>query len=181
MWVMYPHARREMLKEMAFLGPCAALLLAGWYLGHSLAGLTYRDDLGIWTVAAGSPLAHPAPLWLTVLGGVCLGYLIGGGIVWLVRILGSLALGKEAMGLGDAHLMGAVGACLGWIDAGLAFVGAAFVGLFWVLLSTIFSGSLKRTMPYGPYLAVSTLLVVLFKPLIKLGLSRLYHMPIDFP
>ena len=47
-------------------------------------------------------------------------YLVGGGVVWLVRIAGSLAFGKEAMGLGDVHLMAGVGACLGWIDPTLA-------------------------------------------------------------
>jgi leader peptidase (prepilin peptidase)/N-methyltransferase len=181
-WIMYPHARREMLKELAFLAPCGALMLGGWYLGRNLAGLSFDPVLGI-TVSDPQSLfaAHGAPLWLVVLAGVCLGYLIGGGVVWLVRILGSLAFGKEAMGLGDVHLMAAVGACLGWIDSVLAFFGAAFVGLFWVLLSTLFSGRLARTMPYGPYLAVSTLLVVLCKPLIKLGLSRLVHGPVDIP
>ena len=67
------------------------------------------------------------------------------------------------------------GSMPGWLSSARLF------GLFWIILSVVFSGALKRTMPYGPYLAVSTLLVVLFKPLIKLGLSRLYHAPIDFP
>ena len=181
LWVRYPHARREMFKEMAFLAPCAVLMLTGLYLGRWLGGMVYRADIGIWTLTPGSPLDRAAPLWLCVLAGVCLGLLIGGGIVWIVRILGTLGLGKEAMGLGDVHLMAAVGACLGWIDSGLAFIGASFVGLFWIILSAAFSGRLSRTMPYGPYLAVSTVLVVLFKPLIKLGLSRLTGVPIQIP
>jgi len=116
-----------------------------------------------------------------VLTGVLMGYLIGGGVVWAVRILGSLAFGKEAMGLGDVHLMAAVGACLGWVDSTLAFFGAAFVGLFWFVLGSVFSGTFKRTMPYGPYLAISTVLVLLCKPLIEAGLSALTGQRIDLP
>jgi leader peptidase (prepilin peptidase) / N-methyltransferase len=178
LWVQYPHARREMLKELAFLAPAAALATLGWYLARWYGGVTYNEFLGMSVVKAGGAML---PLWVTVLGGALLGYLIGGGVVWGVRILGSLAFGKEAMGLGDVHLMAAVGACLGWIDSTLAFFGAAFVGLFWFILSSVFSKSLKRTMPYGPYLAVATLLVLLCKPLIELGLSRLTGQPVNIP
>lgn len=164
MWIQYPHARREMVKELAFLAPCVGLAwLGGWAAEH-------------W-IAAGTS----APLWLLVLSGVLLGYLIGGGIVWGMRLAGSLALNKEAMGLGDVHMMAAVGACLGWIDSGLAFFLAAFVGLFWTLISTVFSGSLRRAMPYGPYLAVATVLVLLGKPLIEAGLSQLTGTRINLP
>ncbi|MCH8937615.1 MAG: prepilin peptidase [Gemmatimonadetes bacterium] len=71
-----------------------------------------------------------------------MGYLVGGGVVWGIRIFGSLAFGKEAMGLGDVHLMAAVGACIGWIDSTVAFFIAAPIGLAWVLISAIFGGNL---------------------------------------
>ncbi len=161
-WIQYPHARREMFKELAFLAPCGVLAMAGWYLGQS------------W------PETTP-PLWVGVLGGVLVGYLVGGGVVWATRILGSVGFGKEAMGLGDVHMMAAVGACLGWIDATLAFFGAAFVGLAWAVLGRVVSGGMKRAMPYGPFLAVSTVLIVLLKPLVELGLSELLRRPINLP
>ncbi len=175
LWIQYPHARREMIKEVLFLAPCLGLAMAGFYFGRWYYHMSYNDFAMIWT----APLT--AQRWFVVLTGVMLGYLVGGGIVWAVRILGSLAFGKEAMGLGDVHLMAAVGACLGWIDSGLAVMGAAFVGLFRVLLGTAFSGAFKVTVPYGPYLAVSTLLVILCKPLIETGLSRLTHEIINIP
>jgi len=163
LWIMYPHARREMVKELAFLCPVVLGAIAGFKLVPGWAGEAL------------------APLWLQVLSGVLLGYLIGGGVVWAVRIAGSIAFGKEAMGLGDVHLMAAVGACLGWIDATVAFFAAAFVGLGWVILGTVFGGSLRRAMPYGPYLAVATILVFLAKPAVQLGLELLTRQPMHLP
>jgi leader peptidase (prepilin peptidase)/N-methyltransferase len=161
---MYPHARREMVREMAFLAPAALLALVGWYAARW------------WLPAADSP-----PLWLAAFAGSLLGYLVGGGVVWGVRILGSLAFGKEAMGLGDVHMMAAVGACLGWIDASLAFFVAAFVGIYFVIVQRVASGSTARAMPYGPYLAAATMLIVLCKPLVERALTLLLKTPINLP
>jgi leader peptidase (prepilin peptidase)/N-methyltransferase len=158
-WIEYPHARREMFKELVFLAPAIGLAFVGSWVAIRLAG---PWTPGVTPISTGTP-AHAVPLWLDVLAGVLLGYLIGGGAVWAVRILGSLLFGREAMGLGDVHLMAAVGACLGWIDSTLAFFGAAFVGLLWWALGLIFRGVSARAMPYGPFLAVSTLLVIFLK------------------
>lgn len=158
-WIAYPHARREALREAVFLAPCLALGLLGGYVAQRLG-------------------TSIAPLWLTVLAGVLMGYLIGGGIVWAVRILGSVALGKEAMGLGDVHLLAAIGACLGWIDAVLTFFLASFVALYWTLLRRLMFGGFSRAMPFGPNLAVAAILVIGAKPWIERGLTILLASPI---
>ena len=156
LWIRYPHARREMFIELAFASPIVLGMIAGgWAMPRFIAMET-------------------PPLWLTVLAGVLLGYLIGGGVVWAVRIFGSLAFNKEAMGMGDVHLMAAVGATLGWIDAVLAFFGAAFVGLAYTIAAMIIGGGLKRAMPFGPFLAVSTVLVLLCKPWLEVLLTAAF-------
>ncbi len=158
MWIAYPHARREMVKELLFLTPCAGLAWLGGWIAAQQAGTL-------------------PPFWLVVLAASLMGYLIGGGIVWLVRIAGSLAFGKEAMGLGDVHLMAAVGACVGWIDAALAFPLAAFVGLYWVVVSRLASGETAKAMPFGPYLAIATAVVIFAKPLVEMGLTAVLGIP----
>jgi prepilin signal peptidase PulO-like enzyme (type II secretory pathway) len=167
-----------MIKELAFLAAPVVLALIGGWLAHEIVGRTAGWQLdprfGTLTTTA------QVPLWLSALAGVLLGYLVGGAVVWFVRVFGSLAFGKEAMGLGDVHLMAAVGACLGWIDATIAFFLAAFVGLAWALIGAVFGG-LRRQLPYGPHLAVASVLVLLLKPWIETALRAILHAPIDLP
>lgn len=178
LWIQYPHARREMVRELAFCAPPALLGIAGFWLaerfGPAMPGWPPATTSGIWLVPDGAP-----PLWLLVLSGVLLGYLIGGAVVWAVRIFGSLLFGKEAMGMGDVHLMAAVGACIGWVDATLAFFGAAFVGVAYALGSALLNKGTPRAMPYGPFLAIATVLIIVGKPLVEWVLSRLTGGPVD--
>ncbi len=164
----YPHARREMLKEILFLLPPAALGVAGFALG----GLAGAED------GAAPPLA------LQALAGSALGLIVGGGIVWIFRIGGTLALGKEAMGLGDVHLMAGVGAALGWVDAVLAFFLAPFFGILWAIASVLRSSVFKRegsALPYGPHLALAAIMVLYAKPVFERILSLLAHQAVNLP
>ncbi len=184
LWIQYPHARREMLKELAFLAPPALLMVAGAWAAKRIVIATAGpyEAIDPFSPAMEAPVA--APLWLVVLSGVLLGYVVGGGVVWATRIFGSIAFGKEAMGIGDVHLLAAVGACFGWIDAVLAFFAAAFVGLAWTVLAAVASGGkLQRAMPFGPYLALGALLVLLCKPLLETALGLVFAAPgpVDIP
>jgi leader peptidase (prepilin peptidase)/N-methyltransferase len=173
MWIQYPHARREMLKEIVFLAPCIGLGLVGAALAAKWAQPQHVFGL--------PPFVHMPPLWLIVLGAVLMGYLIGGAAVWGMRIFGTLAFGKEAIGLGDVHMMAAVGACLGWVNPVLAFFGAAFLGVAWWLVGLVFRGVARRAMPFGPYLAMGTVLVWFARPLVERLVSWLAHMPVCIP
>jgi len=149
----YPHARREMVVELVFLAPCLIGATAGWFAGGIAAG------------------AAP-PVVVQALAGSFAGYLMGGALVWGIRIIATLVIGREAMGLGDVHLLGAVGAVLGWFDPILVFFVAPFSGIFWALLSKGLSTVLKKRwseLPYGPHLAVATLVVILLRPGLQAG------------
>lgn len=144
----YPHARREMRLELIYLAPCMLGIFGGWFLGRYLP-------------------TTPPPVFLQALGGAFAGYLVGGGLIWGIRILGTLGFGREAMGLGDVHLLAAVGAVLGWFDPILVFFIAPFSGLLWAVVSMGMASVFKRArreLPYGPHLAVATLVVILCRP-----------------
>lgn len=181
-WLDYPHARREMFKELCFLAPAVSLAIIGGWLAMQWWGGPAPGPVAA-SPLAGLAAANPIPLWLDALTGSLFGMLIGGGVVWLVRLLGSLAFGREALGLGDVHLMAGVGACLGWIDATFAFFGSAFVGLAITLAGMIVRGKANRALPLGPSLAIATILVVLGKVFIERGIDRIapalapFHIP----
>ncbi len=141
----YPHARREMFKELLFVLPIVVCFLVGWMIGYE-KGMPSQLVQGI--------------------AGSMLGYLVGGGLVWGIRILGTLGFGREAMGLGDVHLLAGVGAVVGWWDPILIFFIAPFSGLLYAGCAAILEkiGKKQSEIPYGPHLAVATLLVVFLRP-----------------
>lgn len=149
----YPHARREMGKELRFV----AVILLGCFLG--------------WLVGRALGLKQPPLFWSSV-GSSCLGFVVGGGIVWTIRILGSYAFNREAMGMGDVHLLAAVGAVLGWRDSLFIMGMAPIVALAWVFAGWLAKRILKlrfHEIPLGPHLAVATFLLVFLRPALTSG------------
>jgi leader peptidase (prepilin peptidase) / N-methyltransferase len=87
-----------------------------------------------------------------------------GGIVWAVRIIGTAALRREAMGFGDVTLMMMVGTFVGWQASLIAFFMAPLAGV----LIGIAQFVLRRddVIPYGPFLCVATAaVIVLWAPI----------------
>ena len=147
--------RREVLHEVLFLLP--ALLLAGgvWALSHFAPPVQDALKRLADPNAVGGFARHLAGFEAALVG-----YLVGGGLIWATRILGTLGFGKEAMGLGDAHLLAAVGAVAGWLTPTLTFFAAPVLGLVWALW--LFTSRKQRELPYGPWLAVAAVAVLVF-------------------
>lgn len=87
------------------------------------------------------------------------GFVVGGGIVWGVRIVGHFAMRREAMGFGDVVLMAMVGSFTGWQPVVVAFFIAPLLALASVVVARIFQPD--REIPYGPYLSLGTLITLL--------------------
>ncbi len=87
------------------------------------------------------------------------GLIVGGGTVWAVRIIGFRILRQEAMGFGDVILMAVIGSFLGWQPTVVVFFLAPVCALAAVAACWIFRK--HREIPYGPYLSLATLLVIL--------------------
>lgn len=146
--------RREILREVLFLMPAMVLATVAYLL------VTHVPAIGAaWNsiAAEGSgSVGRHVNGFLTSLFGL----LIGGLWIWATRILGTLAFGKEAMGLGDVHIMAAVGAVTGWLVPSVAFFVAPIFGLLWAVY--LWMRRNQRELPYGPWLAAGTLVVMLF-------------------
>ncbi|MGB7158449.1 MAG: prepilin peptidase [Tepidisphaeraceae bacterium] len=140
--------RAEIGKEMAFLLPPMLLAIVWWLLTT-----TWAPAQRWWTVATSY---H----WFTGFAGSLLGALVGGFVVWITRILGTIGFGRIAMGQGDVHLMFGVGAIVGAGAATVAFFIAPFFGLA-IALYMLVTGT-RRELPYGPYLSLATAFCLLF-------------------
>ena len=108
--------------------------------------------------------ASPVPYWIAVhphLHGLAVslaGLIVGGGSIWIVRIIGHFVIKREAMGFGDVVLMATIGSFLGWQPTIVAFFIAPLCALIVVAVMLIFRR--EREIPYGPYLSLATLIVI---------------------
>jgi leader peptidase (prepilin peptidase)/N-methyltransferase len=141
--------RKEILREVLFLAPAIVLAAAAHVLVTHVPGIH-----NAWVALLRSVEPHSFGAAAAVFG-----YLVGGALIWGTRILGTLAFGKEAMGLGDVHILAAVGAVTGPIVPTIAFFVAPFLGLLWAVYLLISRG--QRELPYGPWLAAASVLVML--------------------
>jgi leader peptidase (prepilin peptidase)/N-methyltransferase len=100
--------------------------------------------------------AHP---YLHGLAVSLAGLVAGGGLVWLVRVIGTWGLQREAMGDGDVVLMAMVGSFVGWQPVIIAF----FLAPLFVFATLIVRMTFRFAdeIPYGPYLSLGTLATIL--------------------
>jgi leader peptidase (prepilin peptidase)/N-methyltransferase len=144
--------RLEAFREIIFLTPIIICSLAAYWIVDKTFPIESLNNF---------PTQHPV---IAGFLGSLWGYFAGCGIVWGIRIFGTLAFGKEAMGLGDVHLMGAAGAVIGWRLVIMAFFIAPFFGLAWAGFQMFFKKI--RQIPYGPFLSLGILVVIILHDLI---------------
>ena len=153
--------------------PLSALIFAigGWLL-LTLAVLDARhmwlpDALTLPLAALGLTLGDwtlPAPFWDRVIGAAA------GTILLALLSLGYRRLrGREGLGLGDAKLLGAIGAWMGWQALPFVVLIASTAALFWVLVLRGIGKAVdaQTRMPLGSFLCFAVvptwiLLTVLF-------------------
>ncbi len=162
----------------AFCAWCLALAPGRWYTRHgylravtvftarmvrermtyallALAVLGSAAIAKIWSIGG--------PHWIGLASGLA-GIVIGGGMVWIVRILASAALHREAMGFGDVTLLAMIGAFLGWQAAVVVFFLAPLAGMVVGLGRLLLRG--EKEIPYGPFLCLAAIATVLAWPAI---------------
>jgi len=145
--------RLEACREIIFLLPIIVCSVAGLWIVREVTPVgDWWEDFSQHPVVAG-------------LLGSAWGYFVGCGIVWGIRIFGTLAFGKEAMGLGDVHLMGAAGAVIGPLYVFVAFFVAPFFGLAWAGFQMFFKKI--RQIPYGPFLSLGIFVVMILHDWIR--------------
>ncbi len=160
-----PLARRNALRELTLLLPAIVLGVACLFLLGSTSGS--KIESGVDRLLHWAPLGRWQPLW--GLSTALVGWVIGGTIAWLTRILGTLMFGKEALGMGDVHILAAAGAVAGWPVALLGFFLAALLALLGLLI--IHFRRQSRMLPYVPWLALGCLVASVYQDRILIFLQ----------
>lgn len=144
-----PHARRTTAWELVKLLPIIAAGVIGYLLVDRVPNIARAWDLLYhWPAGAGfaplAGLAHAAH-----------GAIVAAGVGWGLRIVFTLAYGREAFALGDIYMLGMAGAAIGWDVTLLGLVCAVgFAMAGWLVTLP-----LKRVtmIPFGPWLAIGFL------------------------
>ena len=172
-WPLWLNALGSLAIGLACWGAwCFAVMRRTWYVRHgwcramSLSGARLRREALGWrgmmavigcTGIAGVWCWGGNQHWIGLLSAL-VGMAASGGLIWLVRIIGGMVLGREAMGFGDVTLMAMLGALLGWQPCLMIFFLAPLAGMVLALL-TLFLRK-EREIPYGPFLCLAALAVV---------------------
>jgi len=154
--------RLEICREVVFLLPIITCSAAAYCITREIPAVR-----SWWVNFSQTPA-------IAGLFGSLWGYFVGCGVVWATRIFGTLGFGKEAMGLGDVHLMGTAGAIIGPVPVVVAFFVAPFFGLAWAGFQMFFKKT--RQIPYGPFLSLGVFTVmILHDGIIDYLLFTIYH------
>ena len=153
---------------LAFLITPGETLLAAWLLGWMLLALLLIDaEFQLLPDLLTLPL-----LWLGLLFQLCgwlpqvsleqsvTGAVSGYITLWLLARGYRVLRGTEALGMGDAKLLAALGAWLGWQPLPLVLLLASGGSILWLCFShLVFRRSLSAPLPFGPGLAIAGLLM----------------------
>lgn len=163
-WVL--EAGCALVGGMAFAfapGPLPAL--AWCLLGWTLLALAILDARHFWLPdrltlpLAGLGLtvglyAGGPPLWDRAIGAAA-----GYGVIVAIAMGYRAARGREGIGLGDAKLLGAIGAWTGWALLPMVLLVASLAGLAWALIWSIGGKKLSAdsALPLGTFLCFAVL------------------------
>ena len=109
------------------------------------------------------------------------GMVAGAGIFMLITLLGGLIAGKEAMGMGDVKLMGALGLYFGLqniiVISVLSFLIGAIISVVYMIIKR---KNANTYIPFGPFIVVSSIITIfvpfsiLFTVLMKIFTLGMY-------
>jgi leader peptidase (prepilin peptidase) / N-methyltransferase len=148
-----PAARKTAGRELAGLLPVILGFIGGFILLRYVPGLQatgqalYYRPVGPFVPGIGLTWALTGLLTAAAFG-------------WVIRIGFTLLFGKEAMGTGDIYILGAIGTITGPAVAIVGFFIGSVIGVFGIVVLLLWKTS--RALSYGPWIAIGTLVCLLF-------------------
>ncbi len=171
-WVFLPS-----VSEVLFLWIWCSLMLVGSVIDFDHKLLPDFVTVGGMVLGVAKALADSALMlvygvdrvaaWLMPVAWSLSGLVFGFGLLMFIRTVGTKAFKREAMGMGDVFLMGAVGALFGPIAVVFTLIVSSVLGsvagLSLVALAKTKFGRFLE-IPYGPYICVACAVWMFFGP-----------------
>lgn len=91
-----------------------------------------------------------------------IGVIVGGGFLWAVAYFYEVVRKQEGMGGGDIKLLAWIGAVLGWPSVPFVILSSSLIGsLIGIFVMRKSANGLKTVIPFGPFLALGSVLYLL--------------------
>jgi prepilin signal peptidase PulO-like enzyme (type II secretory pathway) len=145
------------------------LILALLYLAH-IDWRTFRlpNVITFPLIILGITFNAFSDLRFTTPSSAFIGVLLGYGLLWALNTGYRLLKNQEGIGMGDAKLLAALGAWLGWGALPsillIASVTGLLGGIIWLKLR---KHHLREAFPFGPFLAITGIIELLWPQLIQ--------------
>ena len=110
--------------------------------------------------------------------GSLIGLAVGFGVLWIVRVFGSWVFRREAMGMGDVFLLGAIGALCGPVAVLYTLILSSILGSLAGVGIIVFSKKRRGRfleIPFGPYLIIGCMVWIFRGPEIAAWYVRLFR------
>lgn len=155
------------LDETSLGGMVAGMVGSVWLSDVPSLGLGYVTSVDV---------TH-LPHWLGHLLASMVGAAVGYAFFACIATVGALLAHQEAMGGGDVKFAALIGAFLGWQNAMLSFVLAFWIGGMVAIPLFLLRGGRKRDpIPFGTFMAIGVILVLLYAQPMMRWLMRLAPM-----
>jgi leader peptidase (prepilin peptidase) / N-methyltransferase len=118
------------------------------------------DGTALWFSSVLFKSMPPRPV--ISLADALLGAAIGGGVLWVISEGYFRLRGREGMGLGDVKMMLMVGSFLGAKRTILTMLGGSLIGTLYGVIAIARGKGRDYELPFGSFLGVAALIVVLF-------------------
>lgn len=89
-----------------------------------------------------------------------LGFLMGGGFLWLIAYIYFVIRKEDGMGGGDIKLLAWLGAYLGWKAIPFIILSSSLVGTVAGLILIARGGNMKSSLPFGPFIVLGAYIYI---------------------
>ncbi len=151
------------------------LILSLLYLAY-IDWRTFRlpDHVTLPLICIGIVFNAVSELGFTNTSSALIGGILGYGFLWALNSGFRAIKGRNGIGMGDAKLLAALGAWLGWVALPNILFFASFLGLIGGLAWLKFNKQkLNQAFPFGPFLAIAGIIELLWPQFIQNLLPKL--------